>query len=109
MYLYLLINEKVLDVCCGTLGDMWFDKKDSRALFLDKRNITYTDAKTRAYKKLEIKPDVIGNFTNIQQEDNSFWHIVFDPPHLRRNKLGEITKRYGMLNENWKEEIRAGV
>lgn len=99
--------KKVLDVCCGSKG-MWFDKKDNRALFLDKRDIVYKNDNARGYKKLEIKPDIIGDFTNIQQEDNSFWHIVFDPPHLRRNKLGEITKRYGMLNENWKEEIRAG-
>jgi len=59
-------------------------------------------------KEMKINPDVIGDFTNIKQPDNSFWHIVFDPPHIKRNKLGEITKRYGILKDNWREEIRAG-
>ena len=99
--------KKVLDVCCGTKG-MWFDKNDSRVLYIDNRQITYTDAKSRAYKKLEIKPDIVGDFTNIKQKDNTFYHVVFDPPHLKRNKLGEITKRYGALKDNWREELRAG-
>ena len=30
-------DKKVLDVCCGPKG-MWFDKKDERALFLDRRS-----------------------------------------------------------------------
>ena len=63
--------KKVLDVCCGTKG-MWFNKNDKRALYLDNRCITYTDAKTRAYKKLEINPDIIGDFTDIKQPDNFF-------------------------------------
>ena len=99
--------KKVLDVCCGTKG-MWFNKKDKRALYLDIREETYTDAKTRAYKKLIIKPDIIADFTNLQFADNSFWHIVFDPPHIKRNKLGEITKRYGRLQDGWQDMISKG-
>ena len=100
-------NKKILDVCCGPKG-MWFDKNDDRVSFIDKRSVVYENDNARGYKKLEIKPDVIGCFTAIKQPDNSFWHIVFDPPHIKRNKLGEITKRYGMLKENWKEELRLG-
>ena len=99
--------KKVLDVACGSKG-MWFDKNDCRALFLDKRNIVYKNDNARGYKTLQIKPDTVGDFTDIKQPDNFFWHIVFDPPHLKRNKLGEITKRYGKLEDGWQDMIRKG-
>jgi len=101
------MNKKILDVCCGPKG-MWFDKHDERALYLDKRNEQHINSYLSGNKKMEIKPDKIGDFTNIQEEDNSFYLVVFDPPHIKRNKLGEITKRYGMLEENWKETISKG-
>ena len=37
-----------------------------------------------------------------------FLLVVFDPPHIKRNSLGEITKRYGNLEGDWKEMIRQG-
>jgi len=101
------MNKKVLDVCCGPKG-MWFDKNDSRALFLDKRREEHINIYPSGKKEMKINPDVIGDFTNIKQPDNSFWHIVFDPPHIKRNKLGEITKRYGNLEENWQYMIKKG-
>lgn len=99
--------KTVLDVCCGAKG-MWFDKNDNRALYLDKRCETHSNEYPSGKKEMIIAPDVIGDFTNIQQPDESFWHIVFDPPHIKRNKLGEITKRYGNLEGDWREMIRKG-
>ena len=96
--------KKVLDVCCGAKG-MWFDKKDNRALYLDKRNEYHENTYPSGKKTLIVCPDIIGYFTNIKQPDNSFWHVVFDPPHIKRNKLGEITKRYGNLEEGWLDMI----
>ena len=44
-------------------------------------------------------------------EDESFYHVVFDPPHLL--KAGEnswLVKKYGKLNpETWKEDLALGV
>tara|TARA_E500000318_G_scaffold84185_1_gene79923 strand:+ start:171 stop:644 length:474 start_codon:yes stop_codon:yes gene_type:complete len=100
-------NKKVLDVCCGVRG-MWFDKNDQRALFIDKRKELHENVYPSLKSKLKIDPDIVGDFTNIKCEDNSFWHIVFDPPHIKRNKLGEITKRYGNLEGNWRETIKKG-
>jgi SAM-dependent methyltransferase len=97
----------VLDVCCGTKG-MWFNKHDERALYLDKRFETHTNNYPSGEKRLEIKPDIIGDFTDIKCPDNSFYIVVFDPPHIKRNSLGEITKRYGALQGNWKEMLRKG-
>lgn len=45
--------KKVLDVCCGAKG-MWFDKKDSRTLYLDKRNEYYENT----YPKDEYSLDM---------------------------------------------------
>ena len=99
--------KKVLDVCCSVKG-MWFDKKDERALFIDKRKETHINEYKSLKSQLIIDPDIIGDFTNIKLPDNSFWHVVFDPPHIKRNKLGEITKRYGNLEDGWQEMIRKG-
>ena len=101
------MDKKVLDVCCGPKG-MWFDKNDNRVLYLDNRSEVHENYYKSGYKKLEIKPDMIGDFTDIKQPDNSFWHIVFDPPHIKRNKLGEITKRYGRLEDGWQDMIKNG-
>jgi len=101
------MSKKVLDVCCGAKG-MWFDKNDNRALYLDKRNEYHENTYLSGKKTITISPDIIGDFTNIKQDDNSFWHVVFDPPHIKRNKLGEITKRYGNLEVGWQDMIRQG-
>jgi len=69
----------ILDVCCG--GRMfYFDKQDSRVLFQDIREIDTTLCDGRAFS---IKPDVVGDFTNMVFADNTFSMVVFDPPHLR--------------------------
>ncbi len=101
------MNKKVLDVCCGPKG-MWFDKSDKRTLFLDKRKEKHINEYPSGKKEMAINPDIIGDFTDIQLPDNSFWHVVFDPPHIKRNKLGEITKRYGNLEDGWQEMIAKG-
>jgi len=100
-------NKTVLDVCCGPKG-MWFDKKDQRALYLDNRRETHIDNYPCGIKTNIIDPDIIGDFTNIKQPDNSFYHVVFDPPHIKRNKLGQITKKYGNLQDGWQDMIRQG-
>ena len=100
-------NKTVLDVCCGPKG-MWFDKNDQRALYLDNRRETHIDNYPCGTKTNIIDPDIIGDFTNINQPDNSFYHVVFDPPHIKRNKLGQITKKYGNLQDGWQDMIRQG-
>ena len=58
-------DKKVLDVCCGSRG-FWFNKQDERALYLDKRCETYENDSASGYKKLEVKPDIIGDFRDIK-------------------------------------------
>ena len=103
------IDKIVLDVCCGPKG-MWFNKHDPRALYLDKRRETHIDTYPCGTKTNIIDPDIIGDFTDINQPDNSFWLVVFDPPHIVQEKdnLSQITKKYGALQGDWREMLRLG-
>ena len=99
------MNEKILDVCCGSKM-FYFDKQNPKVVFMDKRKETHILCDGRT---LEIKPDIVADFKNIPFEDNSFYMVVFDPPHLI--KVGEtswIAKKYGRLPKNWEEELRSG-
>lgn len=98
----------VLDVCCGSKM-FWFNKKDDRACFLDKREEFHTlEYGGRAWQ-VDISPDIKGDFTNLPFADNSFNHVVFDPPHLAHGgESSWIIKKYGKLQGNWKSEINRG-
>jgi 23S rRNA G2069 N7-methylase RlmK/C1962 C5-methylase RlmI len=102
------MDKKVIDVCCGPRG-FWFDKNDERALYLDKRRETHVDVYKCGIKTNIINPDIIGDFTNIDQPDESYWHVVFDPPHISSSSdSGQIVKKYGRLENDWREMIRQG-
>ena len=97
--------KPILDACCGSRM-FWFDKQNENVLFMDNRVLHDTLCDGR---KLDIKPDFVGDFRNMQFEDNSFYMVVFDPPHLV--KAGEnswLAKKYGVLSDNWKEDIKKG-
>jgi ubiquinone/menaquinone biosynthesis C-methylase UbiE len=98
----------ILDVCCG--GKMfYFDKKDKRVTFCDIRKIETHLCDGRYF---EINPDIISDFTDLPFENDSFSMVVFDPPHLIKNKDTEPTGyqmiKYGCLRSNWKETIAKG-
>lgn len=104
-------TEMILDVCCGSRM-MWFDKNDKRAIFSDKRQETHIlpDKSSKGgVRTLQVNPDVVADFTNLPFPSESFVHVVFDPPHFRRN--GEKSwcgLKYGTLKGGWEEEIRKG-
>ncbi len=104
--------KPVLDACCG-VRMMWFDKEDDRCLFADQREdelkIDHWPSQLgRASKK--IKPDQIHDFKNMPYEDESFYHVVFDPPHVKKIcSKSIIAFVYGSLNEEtWKEDLTKG-
>lgn len=97
--------KKILDACCGSRM-CWFDKENPDTVFMDCRNEEHTLCDGR---KLEIRPDVVGDFRKIPFPDNSFHLVLFDPPHL--NNLGEsswLAKKYGRLLPSWEDDIRRG-
>ena len=94
----------VLDVCCGSRA-FWFNKKDTRSTFLDVRNTTIPLPNRNP---LEIHPDIMANFQNLPFPDESFYLVVFDPPHVQAAQTGNVLSYYGTLDENWREMLRNG-
>ena len=102
----------VLDACCGSRM-FWYDRKDARAIYLDKRRETHVIDNgmpgTVGRKELVIDPDILGDFTDLPFPSDTFALVVFDPPHIRRlEALGVLTKKYGVLIPGWQEMLRAG-
>jgi ubiquinone/menaquinone biosynthesis C-methylase UbiE len=96
---------KILDACCGSRM-FWFDKQNEDVTFMDIREL---DDVLSDGRKLVVKPDVLGDFRKMPFEDNSYYLVVFDPPHLLRAGEGSwLAKKYGKLNESWKEDITKG-
>lgn len=97
--------SKILDACCGSRM-FWFDKSHPDATYMDIReeNVELCDG-----RQLIVAPDIIADFRDMPFDDESFWLVVFDPPHLL--KAGEdswLAKKYGRLDEMWPIDIRNG-
>lgn len=98
-------SKRILDPCCGSRM-FWFNKENQDVMFCDIRSFetTLCDGRT-----IIVHPDMIADFTRLPFEDNTFYHVVFDPPHMR--SLGEnswMAKKYGLLKDDWKEVIHDG-
>jgi len=98
--------KPILDVSCGGRM-MWFDKNHPNVVYADRRKETH---KLSNGATLVINPDVFCDFTKLPFASNSFYLVVFDPPHLRGvGKTGWMIKKYGSLDFDWKEVLRAGI
>jgi hypothetical protein len=102
----------VLDACCGPRM-MWFDKHDARALYIDKRCETHPidigTPGTKGRAPIVVEPDELVDFTSMPFADESFHMVVFDPPHIERTEAkGLFTRKYGILEGDWRETIRKG-
>lgn len=91
----------------------WFDRKDSRALFVDKRRETHPidigTPGTIGRSPIVVDPDILADFTALPFADGSFALVVFDPPHIERKEaLGLLTRKYGHLTGDWREMLRKG-
>ena len=107
-----MINKLVLDACCGGRM-MWFDKSDDRCLFADCRedemSVDHLPSQTGRSPKV-VKPDNIHDFRKMPYDDDSFHHVVFDPPHVRDISMKSVTGfSYGSLDkETWRDDLRSG-
>jgi hypothetical protein len=102
----------VLDACCGGRM-MWFDKHDDRCLFADCREgvmgISHLpSAQGRSPKS--VQPDELHDFRDMPYENESFHHVVFDPPHVRNISMKSVTGfSYGSLDKDtWQDDLRLG-
>lgn len=100
--------KKILDACCGSRM-FWFDKENPNVLFMDKRTETLYAKDKDKTRTIEVKPDIVGDFTNMPFEDESFYMVVFDPPHLKTlGGTSWMAKKYGKLPNDWQSLIRKG-
>lgn len=106
------MSKRILDACCGSRM-FWFDKKNPDVEFVDCRE--FEDAQIwksgdgKAVRYCSVKPDTVADFTNLPFEDETFYLVVFDPPHLVH--VGEnswLAKKYGRLTGDWQEMLRKG-
>lgn len=98
----------VLDVCCGPRG-MWFNKRDPRAIYTDRRHETIEMDYPSGFYREEIHPDIVADFTELPFPDESFHLVVMDPPHIdQAEATGRIVKRYGHLFGDWQGMLEKG-
>lgn len=105
---------KILDACCGSRM-FWFDKNNPEVTFMDKRSEAYSlgGYETKhgiKQRKLVVSPDIVSDFRNMPFDDNQFYMVVFDPPHLvYAGKDSWLAKKYGTLNrDTWQDDLRQG-
>ena len=104
----------ILDACCGSRM-FWFDKTNADVTFMDKREGeydlgTYPTKDGDKPRTLTVSPDVVADFRNMPFEDESFYMVVFDPPHLiHAGQDSWLAKKYGVLDsETWPDDLSKG-
>jgi len=98
--------KPILDVACGSKM-FWFDKDNPNVVFCDNRMVQYYEYYPNRY--IEIKPDIVCDFTALPFADKSFKLVVFDPPHLVSAGLKSwLRLKYGCLDESWPVMIHDG-
>jgi ubiquinone/menaquinone biosynthesis C-methylase UbiE len=85
----------------------WFNKNHPSVVFMDIRKtekIKACDGRT-----IHVNPDIVADFRNIPFPAQTFYHVIFDPPHLRgAGKNGWMAQKYGALGSDWREVISEG-
>lgn len=100
-----MTKKKVLDATCGCRA-MWFNKKNPDAVFCDIRQGKF---QTKDGRVLEVNPDVEVDFRNMPFDDNSFYLVVWDPPHRSDLTKGNwMDLQYGTLFPTWEDDLKRG-
>ena len=98
--------KRILDACCGSKM-FWFNKNNQDVEFCDIRKLTKTEYYPGRY--IEINPDTVCDFTDLPFDDNSFYLVVFDPPHLEwAGDKSIMATKYGKLTGDWRAMLSAG-
>lgn len=100
------MNRPILDACCGSRM-FWFDKENPLAVFADIRKVDID--LNHGNRTCHIRPDKLHDFRKMDFADDTFYLVVFDPPHLKHaGKNGYMAKKYGTLDGNWASDLKAG-
>lgn len=105
--------KRILDACCGSRM-FWFDKQNPDVEYVDIREMDceaiWKSGNGQATRYCSVHPTTVADFRNLPFPDNSFYHVVFDPPHLlRAGENAWMVKKYGKLDkETWRDDLRRG-
>lgn len=81
----------------------WWDKQHPLAVYMDRRE--EPKGANPARPNWHIKPDVLGDFRAMPFHDGSFHLVLFDPPHIVREKPSGIYPLYfGALQPDTEQE-----
>lgn len=102
----------ILDACCGSRM-FWFDHQNPKALFVDCRRMEtqaiWKSGNGKATRYCKVDPDLVADFRALPFPKESFWHVVFDPPHLSHVGANAwMAKKYGRLPKDWQPFIHDG-
>lgn len=86
----------------------WFNRRDQRALFVDKRRETCASDSRQGRREIVVDPDMIADFRELPFADATFTLVVFDPPHTFSGAKGWMAKKYGSLERDWRADLTAG-
>lgn len=100
---------KILDACCGSKM-FWYNKQEPHTTYMDIRREILHYKDRHLERSVEINPDVVGDFRNMDFADETFDLVIFDPPHLiKAGKTSWLAQKYGTLDlMSWKNDIQKG-
>lgn len=109
------MDKLILDATCGGRS-IWFNKHHHAAVYCDAhpreaektwKSSAKCGTSTRTFV---CAPDVVADFRALPFDDETFYLVVFDPPHIMNAPDSSWMKaRYGALDEDWREMLRDGV
>lgn len=104
--------KPILDACCGSKM-FWFNHHNPNVLYVDNRRMNaeaiWKSGNGKGTRYCKVDPDLVADFRNLPFPSESFWHVVFDPPHLK--SVGDtawMAKKYGKLPKDWMPYIHDG-
>jgi hypothetical protein len=101
------VSKPILDPA-SSMRSFYFDRQDERVVFGDIRE-KETHLLTNG-QIIDIEPDEVMDFKAIPYPDETFYCVIFDPPHLfDLSEKSWMRKKYGVLyRETWQDEIGQG-
>lgn len=99
---------RILDATAGG-RHLWYNKTHPMVTYVDQRVLPPGTIPIRP--NWEVKPDVCASFTDMPFEGGSFDMVVWDPPHIIRDKPSKsfLRLKYGELKRtDWQDVLRAG-
>lgn len=88
--------KPILDACCGSRM-FHFDKQNPHVLFADNRTLKTEFKDGDKLRKLEVKPDIIHDFTDMPYNNNPYQCVRMKPCNGHRQDSNIYPQRLNCL------------